>query len=64
MVAKIWRHYSQVISGGETKRKCLKCGLLLSTPIDQSTSNMINHLKTKGHEKELEDYNSNAEKVK
>ena len=56
MVAKIWKFFAEVKVGGETKRKCLKCGELLATPKDRSTSNMINHLKTKGHEDELKQY--------
>lgn len=57
MVAKIWKFFAKININGEFKRKCLKCGEMLPTPKDFSTSNMINHLKSKGHEKELEQYN-------
>uniref|UniRef100_A0A914HNP6 BED-type domain-containing protein n=1 Tax=Globodera rostochiensis TaxID=31243 RepID=A0A914HNP6_GLORO len=53
MVAKIWKFFSEDKTGAEIKRKCLKCGELLMTPKDRSTSNMINHLKTKNHEDAL-----------
>jgi len=56
MVAKIWKFFVEVKIGGETKRKCLKCGVHLPTPKDCSTSNMINHLKTKNHEDFLKNY--------
>lgn len=58
MVAKIRKYFSKVKLGNDEKRKCLKCGEILSVPKDQSTFNMINHLKTKGHEKENEEYNN------
>nr|CAD2182584.1 unnamed protein product [Meloidogyne enterolobii] len=57
MVAKIWKFFEVKIVNGEKMRKCLKCGDMLPTPQDHSTGNMINHLKKKGHEKELEEYN-------
>ena len=55
MVAKVWNYFTQIINSGITKRKCLKCGTLLSTPDDLSTGHLINHLKTRGHEKEWEE---------
>nr|CAD2137417.1 unnamed protein product [Meloidogyne enterolobii] len=56
MVAKIWKFFNEVKKDGETKRKCLKCGTLLPTPKDFSTSNMINHLKSKNHEDVFKSY--------
>jgi hypothetical protein len=52
MVANIWKFFSRVVVKGENKRKCLTCGEMLNDPTDKSTSNMIKHLKTPGHEKE------------
>ena len=56
MVAKIWKYFSKITVNGEVKRKCLKCGKLFPSPKDFSTSNMINHLESKGHEDFLEQY--------
>ena len=58
MVAKIWKYFAKVTISVDIKRKCLKCGAKLDTPKDKSTANMINHLKTVGHEKLLEEYKS------
>ena len=55
-MAKIWKYFSKITVNGEVKRKCLKCGKLLPSPKDFSTSNMINHLEAKGHEDILEQY--------
>ena len=63
MVAKIWKYFAKIKLNGEDKRKCLACGAILATPKDHSTSNMINHLKLKGHEKEYEDYKSDENNV-
>ena len=52
MVAKIWKFFAKVNDNGQQQRKCLKCGELLPTPKDFSTSQMINRLKKKGHEDE------------
>ena len=54
MVAKVWNYFTQVIISGITKRKCLKYGALLSTP-DDFIDWTLNHLKTRGHEKEWEE---------
>ena len=55
MVAKIWKYFSKITVNGEVRRKCLKCWKLLPSPKDLSTSNMINHLESKGHEDILEE---------
>ncbi|MGN6530860.1 MAG: zinc finger BED domain-containing protein [Ginsengibacter sp.] len=56
VLAKIWKFFAKVTENGQQKRKCLKCGELLSTPKDFSTSSMIKHLKSKGHEAEWKAY--------
>ena len=52
VAAKVWKFFAKITIKSELKRKCLKCGELLPTPKDYATSNMINHLKSKGHEEE------------
>jgi hypothetical protein len=56
VVAKIWKFFDKVTVDGVIKRKCLKCNELLSTPKDSGTSNMINHLQSKGHGEEWKAY--------
>ena len=56
MVAKIYKFFQIVKIYGKEQRKCLKCGKTLAIPDDKSTSNMRNHLKIPGHEKENESY--------
>jgi hypothetical protein len=58
VAAKIWKYFSIVVVKGENKRKCLKCGKILDHPIDKSTSNMIRHLTSPGHEEENQSYKS------
>lgn len=39
----VWDHFEEVIDGGDKKRRCLHCEVMV--PSNKNTTNLINHLK-------------------
>jgi hypothetical protein len=64
MVSRIWKFFTEEKLNGKIKRKCLKCNALLTAPkYGRSTSNMVVHLRSKGHEDELRAYSGDIDMV-